>query len=120
MNNTSMSASPSTTVVLQPGEFRIFGNQTALATDETKIDANKTSLQIVQNPSTDGTLKIRYNKAKNGQINLYDLNGKLIKTFELKSAKGEETFSVSNIKSGVYMVQLKSEEGLAVSKLIVK
>lgn len=120
MDNTSMSASPSTTVVLQPGEFRIFGNQTALATDETKIDANKTSLQIVQNPSTDGTLKIRYNKAKNGQINLYDLNGKLIKTFELKSAKGEETFSVSNIKSGVYMVQLKSEEGLAVSKLIVK
>ncbi len=120
MNNTSMSASPSTTVVLQPGEFRIFGNQTALATDETKIDANKTSLQIVQNPSTDGTLKIRYNKAKNGQINLYDLNGKLIKAFELKSAKGEETFSVSNIKSGVYMVQLKSDEGLAVSKLIVK
>ncbi|SEH93573.1 alpha-amylase family glycosyl hydrolase [Epilithonimonas hominis] len=120
MNNTSMSASPSTTVVLQPGEFRIFGNQTALATDETKIDANKTSLQIVQNPATDGLLKIRYNKAKNGQINIYDLNGKLVKSFGLQSEKGDGTFSLKGIGTGNYLVQLKSDEGLAVSKLIIK
>jgi len=120
MDNTSMSANASTTVILQPGEFRIFGNQTALSTDETKIDANKTSLQIVQNPSTDGLLKIRYNKAKNGQINIYDLNGKLVNTFGLKSAKGDEIFSVNGITSGTYLVQLKSDEGLAVSKLIIK
>ena len=120
MNNTSFAGSASTTVVLQPGEFKIYGNQTALATDETKIDANKTSLQITQNPSTDGLLKIRYNKAKNGQINVFDINGKLVKTFGVKSAKGDETFSVNGLTSGVYMVQLKSDEGLAVSKLIVK
>ncbi|WP_312196210.1 alpha-amylase family glycosyl hydrolase [Epilithonimonas vandammei] len=120
MDNTSMSASASTTVTLQPGEFRIFGNQTALATDETKIDANKTSLQIVQNPATDGLLKIRYNKAKNGQINIYDLNGKLVKSFRLQSAKGDETFSLKGIGTGNYLVQLKSDEGLAVSKLIIK
>ncbi|WP_312825370.1 alpha-amylase family glycosyl hydrolase [Epilithonimonas sp.] len=120
MDNTSMSASASTTVTLQPGEFRIFGNQRTLATDETKIDTNKTSLQITQNPATDGLLKIRYNKAKNGQINIYDLNGKLVNTFGLKSAKGEETFSVNGITSGTYLVQLKSDEGLAVSKLIIK
>ena len=120
MDNTSMSASASTTVTLQPGEFRIFGNQTALATDETKIDANKTSLQITQNPATDGLLKIRYNKAKNGQINIYDLNGKLLKSFRLQSAKGDETFSLKGIGTGNYLVQLKSDEGLAVSKLIIK
>lgn len=120
MDNTSMSASSSTTVTLQPGEFRIFGNQRTLATDETKIDANKTSLQITQNPATDGLLKIRYNKAKNGQINIYDLNGKLVKSFGLKSAKGDETFSVNGIGTGNYLVQLKSDEGLAVSKLIIK
>lgn len=120
MDNTSMSASSSTTVTLQPGEFRIFGNQRTLATDETKIDANKTSLQITQNPATDGLLKIRYNKAKNGQINIYDLNGKLVNTFGLKSAKGDETFSVNGMTSGTYLVQLKSDEGLAVSKLIIK
>ncbi len=120
INNTSMSASSATTVVLQPGEFRIYGNQIALATDETKIDANKTSLQIVQNPATGGLLKIRYNKAKNGQINIYDLNGKLVKSFGLKSAKGDETFSVNGIGTGNYLVQLKSDEGLAVSKLIIK
>ena len=120
MDNSSMNANGSTTVVLQPGEFRIFGNQTALATDETKIDANRTSLQIVQNPATDGLLKIRYNKAKNGQINIYDLNGKLVKSFGLKSAKGDETFSVNGIGTGNYLVQLKSDEGLAVSKLIIK
>jgi hypothetical protein len=119
-DNSSMNANGSTTVVLQPGEFRIYGNQTALATDETKIDANKTSLQIVQNPATDGLLKIRYNKAKNGQINIYDLNGKTGKIFGLKSAKGDETFSVNGIGTGNYLVQLKSDEGLAVSKLIIK
>ncbi|WP_312421511.1 alpha-amylase family glycosyl hydrolase [Epilithonimonas sp.] len=120
MDNTSMSASASTTVTLQPGEFRIFGNQRTLATDETKIDANKTSLQITQNPATDGLLKIRYNKAKNGQINIYDLNGKLVKSFGLKSAKGDETFSLNGIGTGNYLVQLKSDEGLSVSKLIIK
>lgn len=120
MDNSSMNASASTTVVLQPGEFRIFGNQTALATDETKIDANKTSLQIVQNPATDGLLKIRYNKAKNGQINIYDLNGKLVKSFGLQSEKGDGTFSLKGIGTGNYLVQLKSDEGLAVSKLIIK
>lgn len=120
MDNSSMNASGSTTVVLQPGEFRIFGNQTALATDETKIDANKTSLQIVQNPATDGLLKIRYNKAKNGQINIYDLNGKLVKSFGLQSEKGDGTFSLKGIGTGNYLVQLKSDEGLAVSKLIIK
>lgn len=120
MDNSSMNASGSTTVVLQPGEFRIFGNQTALATDETKIDAKKTSLQITQNPATDGLLKIRYTKAKNGQINIYDLNGKLVKSFRLQSAKGDETFSLKGIGTGNYLVQLKSDEGLAVSKLIIK
>ncbi len=119
MDNTSMSASAATTVVLQPGEFRIYGNQTALATDESKIDANKTSLQIVQNPAKD-LLKIRYSKAKNGQINVFDINGKLVKSFALKSAKGDETFSINGLNAGIYMVQLKSDEGLAVSKLIVK
>lgn len=120
MDNSSMNAGSSTTVVLQPGEFRIFGNQTALATDETKIDAKKTSLQITQNPATDGLLKIRYTKAKNGQINIYDLNGKLVKSFRLQSAKGDETFSLKGIGTGNYLVQLKSDEGLAVSKLIIK
>ncbi|SHK06280.1 alpha-amylase family glycosyl hydrolase [Epilithonimonas mollis] len=120
MDNSSISANSTTTVNLQPGEFRIFGNQTALATDDTKIDADKTSLQIVQNPATGGLLKIRYNKAKNGKINIYDLNGKLVKSFGLKSAKGDETFSVNGIAIGNYLVQLKSDEGLAVSKLIIK
>ena len=120
MDNSSMSANTSTTIVLQPGEFRIYGNQSALATDETKIDENRTSLQIVQNPATDGVLKIRYNKAKNGQVNIYDLNGKLVKSVGLKSAKGDEAISVSGIGTGNYLVQLKSEEGLAVSKLIIK
>jgi hypothetical protein len=44
----------------------------------------------------------------------------MVKSFGLKSAKGDETFSVNGIGTGNYLVQLKSDEGLAVSKLIIK
>ena len=120
LDNSTLLGDSNTTVVLQPGEFRIYGNRSTLASEETKIDVNKTSLQIIQNPATDGFLKIRYNKAKNGQINIFDLSGKQVKTFGLKTAKGDESFSLNGIPAGNYVVQLKSDEGLAVSKLIVK
>ena len=105
---------------LQPGEFRIFGNGAALATNEVTSSAKKQTLTIVQNPVSNGQATIRYTNAKGGTVYLYDLNGKMLKTQKVKQNSGDETISVSGLQSGVYLLMLKSELGMTVSKLLIK
>ena len=105
---------------LQPGEFRIFGNGAALATNEVTSSAKKQTLTIVQNPVSNGQATIRYTNAKGGTVYLYDLNGKMLKTQKVKQNSGDETISVSGLQSGIYLLMLKSELGMTVSKLLIK
>ena len=122
-NNSTLSVTAtdsSFTYNLQPGEFRIFGNGAALATNEVTSSAKKQTLTIVQNPVSNGQATIRYTNAKGGTVYLYDLNGKMLKTQKVKQNSGDETISVSGLQSGVYLLMLKSELGMTVSKLLIK
>lgn len=120
MDNTSFSVSNTTTpITIEPGGFRIFGNAAALATDETN-SKNNVSLTIIQNPIVNGIANIRYNNAKNGTISIYDLSGKIVKTDQIKTDHGDQKISVNELKSGIYIVQLKSEKGIATTKMIIK
>lgn len=82
---------------------------------------SKNNFEILQNPAVNGELKIRYRNARGGTVSLYDTSGKLIKTFKLSSAASEqETLKISGISSGLYILQLRSENGTATAKVIVK
>lgn len=121
-NSTRNFTSTTTPVTLQPGDFIILGNKpsAALATDETKTSENAVKIQLEQNPVSDGAAKLKLNNAKNGVIAIYDLSGKLIKSAKAEFNNGTQVLPLNNIKSGMYLIQLKTDKGNAVTKMIVK
>lgn len=124
MDNTAMTVTnPAAALTLAPGEFRIYGNAPAnvLATDESNIAVSKaTQLKVMQNPATNGEIKIQFDNAKDGTVYVYDLSGKLVHSAKVNASKGEQSLRVAGIKSGMYVLQLKSDNGAAVAKVLVK
>ena len=121
MDNSSFNVSSTTApITIEAGGFRIFGNAAALATSETGKDKNAVSLMLTKNPVTNGTATIRYSNGKNGSLAIYDLSGTLVKTVQTSKDSGDEDIALNGLKSGVYLIQLKSEKGIAVTKMIVK
>ena len=113
-------ASTTAPITIEAGGFRIFGNAPALATSETGSVKNAVSLVITQNPVTNGTANLRYTNADNGTLAIYDLSGKLVKSVKTAKSNGDEAVSINGLKSGMYLIQLKSDKGVAVTKMVVK
>jgi hypothetical protein len=71
-----------------------------------------------QNPQ----LEIINNKSQRVQITLHDLNGQLIETvFEGLLSQGENSLSMQtfNIPSGVYLIMLTKEDGVASKRVMI-
>ncbi len=49
---------------------------------------------------------------------IYDANGRLVQEVDLRGMATERTFNVSSLASGVYMVQIQSEDAQTVKRLI--
>lgn len=121
MDNTSFPVSSTTSpITIEPGGFRIFGNASALATGEVNGNKNAASLILTQNPVVNGTANIRYTNAKNGELAIYDMTGSLVKTVKTSKVNGDQQISINGIKTGTYLIQLKSDSGVAVTKMMVK
>jgi len=54
------------------------------------------------------------------QATIYDINGKLVSQFDLSQMGGEQRLDVSNLASGVYMVNISSADATTVKRLIKK
>lgn len=93
-------------------------NCAALGTDE--VNASKQTSLTVQNPVTNGELKVKYANAKGGVITVFDATGKQVQTFKVNGTSDAETFRLDGVKTGMYVVQLKSDSGTSVAKVIVK
>ena len=121
MDNTSVPVSSTTApITIEPGGFRIFGNASALSTENVGSVKNAVSLTLTQNPVTNGTANLRYTNAKNGTVAIYDLTGALVKTVKVSKDNGDEAISINGLKTGMYLIQLKSDKGVAVTKMMVK
>lgn len=121
MDNSSLVvSSTAASVSVAPGGFRIFGNAAALGTDENNVNTADVSLALLQNPVSNGTAKLRYSNAKNGTLSIYDLSGKLVKTVSLKTNAMDLDLDVRGLNAGMYLIQLKTENGTAVTKMIIR
>ena len=120
MDNTVFNVTSTTApITLQPGEFRIFGNPfTTLSTVEENLD-KRLSLQIADNPVKNGLAKLIYHKAKNGEITIYDTSGKKVDSFKLKNEDGAYELR-TNYPAGTYLVHLKTDNGVAIQKMIIQ
>lgn len=98
----------------------LFVKKVNLSTEDLAMNAKKVTLEILQNPALNGVIRVRYSNAKGGNLYLYDLSGKMLKTQKVSANSGDDTISVSNLQSGNYLLMLKSDQGMSVSKVIIK
>ena len=98
----------------------LYVKQVSLSTDDLAVNAKKVTLEILQNPALNGVIRVRYSNAKGGNLYLYDLSGKMLKTQKVSTNSGDDTISVSNLQTGNYLLMLKSDQGMSVSKVMIK
>lgn len=98
----------------------LFVKKVNLSTEDLAMNAKKVTLEILQNPALNGVIRVRYSNAKGGNLYLYDLSGKMLKTQKVSANSGDDTISVSNLQSGNYLLMLKSDQGMSVLKVIIK
>ncbi len=102
------------TITLQPGEFRIYGNQLAIMGDQSFNSPND-KIQLVPNPAKD-----RFSLSKDVEnMEIYDLTGRKVKALNGQLKKGQ-TFDVSSLPPGIYVVKATSNFKIFTIKLIKK
>ncbi len=113
MDNSSINVNDTTTPInLQPGEYKIYGNQpTSLA----QVELELTGLEIYPNPATDF---IKVNK-KLTRLDIYDISGKLVQSYQPVTAEKYQ-FDISRLKSGFYWIKAYQNNKIAHKKIIIK
>lgn len=95
--STTVSNSTST-ITIQPGQFRILGNKPTTVFSVDEHDFN--SFKVFPNPVKNN---FAINKAAS-KIEVYDLSGKLVKTFT--NTNNTNSFSVPKLNAGLYMLRI--------------
>ena len=86
-----------------------------LSVNEVGID---NVLTLYPNPSQ-GQLTLRNRStAVVDAVNLYDVNGRLIKQFNVQGAGVEVQFNMSDVASGMYFVQIITDQGQSVKRIV--
>lgn len=106
-------------ISIEAGGFRIFGNHQPLATEDIATSENKLGFQLVQNPIINHTASIKYTHVNDGKLYFYDLSGKLMKVVTVENNGSTQDIPLQDLGSGLYLIQLKSEQGTATTKMII-
>ena len=101
-------------ISIPAGGFKIYGNQSSIALDTDDI-LGQESFAIFPNPATD-SFKLNKNVS---HLVIYDITGKSILEYKGTFEKGE-SFDVSNLKSGIYIVELKNKFDQKMSSKLIK
>lgn len=104
MDNSSISVTNSNmNISIEPGGFRIFGNQPVVLSSGNFDMEN--SLAIYPNPTSSSFAFTSQTK----EIEIYNLTGQKIKTFNGEFVSGH-TFNVNDLQSGIYLVKVTNSE----------
>lgn len=103
------------------GEYRDFGTAAIIRmkvnefiTDVDDVLPASNKISVYPNPTTDQVnLKMRLvQNEENVKVNILDITGKILKSQDLENVQAHtETFDVSDLPSGAYMMQYISETG---------
>jgi len=112
MDDSSFSVSDTASPIsIEPGEFRIFGNQNALLA--TKSEVLQSAIAIYPNP-TSQTFSLNTEIKK---VSIYDLTGKLVKQFNSES---NTNYDVSELSPAMYFVRIETDQGISTQRLVVE
>ncbi len=103
-------------------DFRIQGNSVN-TTGILNINSTSVFATLYPNPTDDEvTVKLSLEKNERVAIDVFDLQGKIVSSFKEKELeKGDQkiTFNISSLKSGLYIVQVKSGGKLTKMEMVV-
>ena len=99
-------------ITLQPGEYRIYGNKTANLSIAGPKETNK--LMIYPNP-THGSFSLSQGVDR---VRVFSIQGVLLNEVSFENS-AEQRVDVSNLQSGLYLVEMERDGAKMTSKLIV-
>ncbi len=79
-------------------------------------NSNSNSYSLFPNPTSDGILFIKDFNSSNMSVEIYDLLGKRVFT----SIKNIDNIDIRHVNSGMYIAQIKTENGIKFQKIIFK
>ena len=77
---------------------------------------------VFPNPASDQlSWKVKSNEASSMNVNLIDVNGKVVfnKTISGKIASYQDTLSLASFSNGVYTLELKTNSGVQTQKVVI-
>uniref|UniRef100_UPI00404A82BB alpha-amylase family glycosyl hydrolase n=1 Tax=Gelidibacter sp. TaxID=2018083 RepID=UPI00404A82BB len=101
------------TINIPAGQFRIFGNQAAtLSIDNPNLASD---FRIYPNP-THHSFKINKDVS---ELNIYDITGKLVKTFK-GSFTQNSSFDISELTQSIYLIKIENNDGQTLTSKLIK
>ena len=100
--------------------YNILTNKTSKTSDSKVI--NQADIRLVSNPVTESLVyMIDSKKSMQASVNLFDINGKSIWTYQHNLYEGKQTFQIdiSSMKSGLYLLNLQTAEGQKTLKVVI-
>ena len=78
---------------------------------------DNTQIQIYPNP-TNADIVINWQEPTNGTLNIFDKTGRLIFSQNISQNTDNLAFNSSELPTGIYMIQFKSEDNVAVKRFV--
>ena len=104
--------STSQQITLQPGEFKIFGNQSSITLSQNEYEID--DVYFYPNPSEG---YINFNKGVD-LIEIYDITGKIVVTLE--NTVKNRPINIDYLDTGLYLVKISNDNLLSKKTLIIK
>lgn len=113
MDNSGNTTFNASNVTLEPGEFRIFGNQpSTLNVDNFSSEA---SFSIYPNPANSS---FKTNK-EISSLQIFDITGKLVKSFNGSLSQNED-YNISDLSKGVYLIKIQDQNNATSTSKLIK
>ncbi|WP_452225089.1 alpha-amylase family glycosyl hydrolase [Lacinutrix chionoecetis] len=107
-------ANATTPITIEAGQFKMYGNNPpqTLSTDVFEINND---LKLYPNPALTS-----FSISKTAtNLKIFDISGKLIKTYSGEFTKGHE-FNINNLSKGMYLVQIENKLGATFTTKLIK
>ncbi len=89
--------------------------ESVLGVDDNSLE---TGITLYPNPAQNQVVLSNASNILLNKATMYDVNGKLVNTVDLTNMSTEKTIDISKLASGVYIVQIESENASVVKRLI--
>lgn len=94
------------------GRFTLRFTNKPLSLNDSDLDNLK-----IYSPRNSGQLIVKGNIAEKSELDIYDLNGRLLKSVDINSNQAVNSIDVSSLSTGIYIVRINSNTSFKIKKV---